>query len=189
MKTKWIGTCLPTVVAAFAASVWLPWTDCRSCAEEPKGSTVQWKVPASLKAEHDELHAELVKATKSGGQTATAATNVARLLHAHFEKEDQYALPPLGLLPQLAEGKITPEMKQVISQTDKLRADLPQMLKEHQAIVAALEKLATAAKREGKPEHAQFAQKLMAHAKTEEEILYPTAILIGEYLKLKFNDN
>lgn len=63
MKTEWIGTCLPTVVAAFAASVWLPWTDCRSCAEEPKGSTVQWKVPTSLKAEHDELHAELVKAT------------------------------------------------------------------------------------------------------------------------------
>jgi hypothetical protein len=31
----------------------------------------------------------------------------------------------------------------------------------------------------------QFAEKLKLHAKTEEQILYPTAILIGEYLKQK----
>lgn len=28
-------------------------------------------------------------------------------------------------------------------------------------------------------------EKLMLHAQTEEEVLYPTALLIGEYLKLK----
>jgi hypothetical protein len=33
--------------------------------------------------------------------------------------------------------------------------------------------------------HARFAEKLMLHAKTEEEVLYPAAILVGEYLKLK----
>ena len=26
-----------------------------------------------------------------------------------IEKEEEYALPPLGLLPLLAEGKVTPE--------------------------------------------------------------------------------
>jgi hypothetical protein len=31
----------------------------------------------------------------------------------------------------------------------------------------------------------QFAEKLKLPAKTEEQILYPTAILIGEYLKQK----
>ena len=32
---------------------------------------------------------------------------------------------------------------------------------------------------------AEFADKLILHAQTEEEVSYPTAILIGEYLKLK----
>jgi len=35
------------------------------------------------------------------------------------------------------------------------------------------------------PEHARFAEKLMLHAQTEEEVLYPAAILVGEYLKVK----
>jgi hypothetical protein len=51
--------------------------------------------------------------------------------------------------------------------------------------VTALRRLISAAKREKKPEHARFAEKLMLHAKTEEEVLYPAAILIGEYLKLR----
>jgi len=59
------------------------------------------------------------------------------------------------------------------------------MLREHKAVVTALKKLMTAAKKEKKPEHARFAEKLALHAKTEEDVLYPAAILIGEYLKLR----
>jgi len=53
--------------------------------------------------------------------------------------------------------------------------------------VAALEKLVAAARQEGKPEYALFADKLMLHAQNEEEVLYPAAILVGEYLKLRSN--
>jgi hypothetical protein len=42
-----------------------------------------------------------------------------------------------------------------------------------------------AAIQEKKMEHIAFAEKLMLHAQNEEEVSYPTAILIGEYLKLK----
>ncbi len=59
------------------------------------------------------------------------------------------------------------------------------MLEEHKAIVAALKNLADVAKKEKKIGYANFAEKLMLHAKTEEEVLYPTAILIGKYIKLK----
>jgi hemerythrin superfamily protein len=31
----------------------------------------------------------------------------------------------------------------------------------------------------------QFATKIIAHAQNEEEMLYPAAILVGEYIKLK----
>jgi hemerythrin-like domain-containing protein len=144
-------------------------------------------IPQPLKSEHDNLHEELVKATNAGGKIAEAAKAVAALLHPHFVKEEAYALPPLGMLPQLAEGNITPEMDQVLQMTERLKAELPQMLQEHQAIVAALKTLADVAKQEQLTEYARFAEKLLLHARTEEDVLYPTTILIGEYLKLKLD--
>jgi hypothetical protein len=45
------------------------------------------------------------------------------------------------------------------------------------------QRLVEAAKAEDKPEYERFAEKLMAHALTEEEVSYPTALLIGRYLK------
>ena len=152
------------------------------------GKTMEFKIPQSLKAEHAELHEELARAIKAGGKVAEAAKAVAELLHPHFVKEEEYALPPLGLLSSLAEGKVTPEMRNALAMTDRLKADLPQMLQEHQAIVATLEKLVVAAKQENKPAYALFAEKLMLHARNEEEVLYPAAILVGEYLKMRLGE-
>lgn len=143
------------------------------------------QIPQPLKSEHDELHAELVKATKAGGRIGEAATAVARVLHPHFVKEEEYALPPLGLLQVVSRGQVSPEMRAVVTMTDKLKAELPQMLTEHKAIVTALEALKAAALAEHNHEVAHFAEKLMVHARTEEEVIYPAAILVGEYLKIK----
>ena len=138
-----------------------------------------------MKLEHEELHQELVKAAQAGGKIGEAAKAVAKALHPHFVSEEEYALPPLGLLSLLAEGKAPQEVEGVLKMTDKLKADLPRMLEEHRKIVALLNHLSDAAKREGRPEVARFAEKLTLHAQTEEEVLYPTSILVGEYLKLK----
>jgi hemerythrin superfamily protein len=143
-------------------------------------------IPSPLILEHEELHAELVRATQAGGRVGEAAKEVARVLHDHFVKEEEFALPPIGLLSSLARGEVDDNMKSVFGMTDRLKAELPKMLEEHKAVVAALEKLIMAAEAEKKPEHARFAKKLMLHAQTEEEVLYPAAVLIGEYLKLKF---
>jgi hypothetical protein len=159
-------------------------------AAEPKrpgdegGKGGELKIPASLKAEHEELHEELVRATKAGGKTGEAAKAVAEVLHPHFLKEEELALPPLGLLRALAGGPVRPGMAKVVELTDKLKKELPTMLKEHEAIVGALEKLVEAAKGEDKPQAQQFAEKLKQHAKAEEEVTYPAAILVGEYVKL-----
>ena len=146
---------------------------------------MEFNIPHAMQVEHEELHADLEKAIASGGATGAAAKEVAEALHVHFESEEKYALPPLGLLPALAEGRISSEMTQVFEMTDTLKAELPHMLEEHKAIVAALQKLIKAASQEKKMEHIHFAEKLMLHARNEEEVSYPTAILIGEYLKLK----
>lgn len=143
------------------------------------------KIPQPLKLEHEELHAELVKATQAGGRVGDAAKAVAKVLHEHFVKEEEFALPPLGLLSALARDQVDEDARTVLSMTDRLKSELPRMLEEHKAVVAALKTLIAAAEAEKKPEHARFAQKLMLHAQTEEEVLYPAAILLGEYLKLK----
>ena len=144
-------------------------------------------IPKPLKLEHKELHRELVEAVKTFGSIGKAAEAVAKVLHPHFVKEEEYALPPIGLLKVLAKGKVSKDMEEVLVMTDKLKKDLPNMLKEHKAVVAALKKLVAAAKKEKRNDVVHFAGKLMLHAKTEEEVLYPAAILIGEYLKEKLN--
>jgi hypothetical protein len=142
-------------------------------------------IPQSLKSEHEQLHSTLMDATRLSGKTSERAKEVARLMHPHFLKEEEYVLPPLGLLPALAQGQTLPEMKSALAMTTKLKSELPTMLEEHTRIVAALNELTLAARAEGHPDVVAFGEDLMAHARTEEEVMYPAAILIGEYLKLR----
>lgn len=146
---------------------------------------MDFKIPKTMEKEHEELHAELRKATTAGGATGKTAKRLAGVLHPHFVKEEDFALPPLGLLPLLSKGKVTSDMKDVLLMTDKLKADLNHMLKEHEEIMATLEKLVAEARKERKLEYVSFADRLTLHAQTEEEVYYPAAILIGESLKLK----
>jgi hypothetical protein len=143
------------------------------------------QIPKSIQLEHEELHKILSIAINEGGATGDAAKAVAKVLNPHFEKEEQYALPPLGLLEVVTLGKSHPEMGDVLRLTDKLKAEMSQMVQEHKAIVRELNDLFKAAIKEKKPEYVHFAEKLTLHAQTEEEIFYPAAILIGEHLKLK----
>ncbi|HSH53023.1 MAG TPA: hypothetical protein VK982_14955 [Bacteroidales bacterium] len=75
---------------------------------------MEFKTPFSLKKEHEELHAMLRQAMQLSGKTCEAAKTVAELMHPHFVKEEEYALPPLGLLPLLSSGKLTEEMSDII---------------------------------------------------------------------------
>jgi hypothetical protein len=140
-------------------------------------------IPEALRIEHEELHAELRALTRAPGRVGEAARDVAKLLHPHFVKEEEYALPPLGLLAAVAQGTVMPAMRAVIAMTDRLKKELPEMLAEHRAVVAALEKLAEAGKAEKRADAERFAEKLRLHAETEEQVLYPAAILVGEYVK------
>ena len=76
-------------------------------------------------------------------------------------------------------------MEAVLGLTQKLENDLPHMLDEHRQIVTVLDKLKLAASEENKLEYIEFAEKLKLHAQTEEDIMYPAAILIGKYVKFK----
>ena len=81
---------------------------------------------------------------------------MAKVLHDHFVKEEEFALPPIGLLSVLAQGKADLEMRSVLSMTDRLKGELPDMLREHKAVVTALKKLMAAAKKENSPVGSAF---------------------------------
>lgn len=143
------------------------------------------ELPQVMTMEHEAIHGELARATRAGGKTEQAAREVSQVLLPHIFREEEFAIPALLLLPRLARGEVTPDMANVLSRTETLKAELPRMFQEHQVIVAALQKLLRAATVEKHTGYARFAQKLILHAQTEEEVLYPASILVGEYLKLK----
>jgi nitroreductase len=146
---------------------------------------MELKTPTPLQSEHQALHAEIATAAKLGDRTGKASRLVARLIERHFAKEEEFALPPLGLLPALAEGMIEPQMAAAITLAAKLHDQLPDLLAEQRVIIAALEELMTAAESEGHAELVGFAEKLMLHEEIERQVSYPTAILIGKYLQLR----
>jgi hypothetical protein len=148
---------------------------------------MNYQVPHSIKTEHEILHSQLLNAIESGGRTGDAATIVAQRLHVHFEKEEAFAMPPLGLLASLADGKVSADMKKTIELSEKLKAELPKLRREHLSIVDALNNLVAAALSEKKMSAVEFANELKLHAQSEEEVMYPAAILVGEYLKLALN--
>ncbi|HEU0203812.1 MAG TPA: hemerythrin domain-containing protein [Burkholderiaceae bacterium] len=144
---------------------------------------MKYPIPQPLQQEHEALHAELRNATQAGGAVGDVAQALAKLMHPHFVKEDEFALPPLGLLQPITQGPVTAEMADVLKLTDRLAAELPTMLAEHKTIVAALERLIDEAKRAERSDIVQFAHKLMLHAQTEEQVMYPAALLVGRFVR------
>ena len=141
--------------------------------------------PGSSKSEHIDLREAFWKAEKAGGRTGEAAVEVMKVLFPHMFMEERYAVPPLKLLPLLARGELTPDMKAIVPRVDRLKEEMPRMLEDHQRIVLALRDLLRAATQEGLTEYVQLASKVIAHAQQEEEVLYPAAILVGEYVALR----
>lgn len=143
------------------------------------------KIPKSIKAEHDSLHAQLVRIIHSGGQTQEAARRLARVLHPHFLAEEALALPPLGVLKDLAKQRKSKQAEKAISLSQSLERNLARMLQDHKDIFVELKALQAMARKEGKIQIAEFAEHLYQHARIEEEVVYPTTILIGRYLQME----
>lgn len=147
-----------------------------------------FRIPESMQAEHAEIQTALASATMKSGQVGAAARELAALLHPHFVREEQIALPPLALLAPLSRGPATPEMRAVLPLTDSLRAELPRMLEEHKAIHAATMRLLAAARANHDSDVERLAEQLALHARSEEEMFYPAALLVGDVVRAQLGD-
>ena len=155
----------------------------RAQAEHAHGSGLE--VPASIQAEHREINAALEAATREPGRVGAAARALAKVLHPHFVREEQIALPPLGLLAPLAAGESPAGMATALAMSDSLRRELPRMLEEHGQIRSAVAALRTAAREAHATEAERVAEELALHAETEEQVLYPAAVLVGDVIRAR----
>jgi hypothetical protein len=149
----------------------------------PKAAPSPLASPKPLADEHAELHERLAEAVAAGGETAKAAKELVKVLHPHFVREEQIAMPPLSLLPRLARGEVSEDMRPALEMARALERELPRMLEEHEAIKAGFRRLGEAAEREGQVRVARFSRRLITHAEMEEAVLYPATLLIGRVLE------
>lgn len=159
------------------------------CRHKEENPVIQFpgkpEVPSSIKKEHEYLLAQIHKIILFQDSAGHAAIKLNDLMRHHFKEEEDFVLPPLGLLPLLASGKIPEQSNDIILLTDKSTAQLTHLSVEHQLIKAYMDELKQADTNGRHPEIIELEKELHKHATTEEEVFFPAAILIGEYLKLK----
>lgn len=171
---------------AFCAAIF------HGCRPEPR-ATIDFPgkpmVPAILLDEHERLLSTIDSLALLKDSTGASAVKLQEVMRHHFSEEEDYVLPALGLLPALATGNIPPGSEQILQLTEKLKEQYSHLLAEHQVITVFLEELLQIAKREGHTGLGAFQKALQAHAAAEQEIYFPAAMLIGEYMKLKINQD
>jgi hypothetical protein len=151
-----------------------------------RGALAEFKIPEPLRIDQNEICAALGRAVLSGGKTGRAATELRKVLQPHLLKEEEDLLQTLGLLVPLAQGEVSSAMQSIPEKTEHLKARMFEIVREHAVIIEAAHKLLRAARSERKLALVGFTEHLMLRAWTDEVVFYPAAILIGEYLKLKF---
>lgn len=169
---------------AVAGAVVAPAVAAAQHAHASEGSR-QPRIPEGLQREHREVHEELEWATKRPGRVGAAARELAMVLHPHFVREEQVALPPLGLLAPISRGERPAGAGVVLALTDTLRRELPTMLREHVAIHEATRRLRDAAAAAKDARVVRLADALAAHATQEEEVNYPAALVVGDLLRIQ----
>lgn len=142
-----------------------------------------FRIPDALRRGHDEARAELVRATSETGRIGKAAGRVASLCLPHFEREEETVFPVFGLLRELSAGEVRAEMAEVVPLVSAFNAWHRGLTNQHQAIASAIQDLLAAAHYEDHREYAEFAYSLRAHEKLEDEVIYPTVLLIGKYVQ------
>jgi len=142
-------------------------------------------IPTSVRDEHLELLAGLLTAGAERGPLGQAARELTATLQPHFDREERIALPPLALLRPLAEDRLPANAAEVLPLTDSLVAELPRMLEAHREVDAAIARFESVARAEHVYRYELLAGSLRRHARGEEEVLYPAAVLVGDVVRAR----
>jgi hemerythrin-like domain-containing protein len=137
--------------------------------------------PPSMEKEHEEIWQLLIRVQHLSGKTGSIAEKLAKDLKTHIDKEESLALPLLGILRDIADGKLKDGVaKRASLLGSQFEKEYPDMLRGHRELRKFLERLKKVGAEEGHLTAVRFAEALEAHSKEEEEVLYPAAIVAGQ---------
>jgi hypothetical protein len=142
-------------------------------------------IPQSLRVEHDHTLEQLGMLSGRKTPVGAEARKALVLFRQHLQREEEFILPPLTLLPQLADGKASPDMKWAIAMAERVKAEREKTYQQHTQITDAMNALAAAARKAHDTEALDFAQGAVADSLNDIELLEPMSIVIGDYLKAK----
>jgi hypothetical protein len=142
-------------------------------------------IPQAMRVEHDNTLQQLTALSQRHGPVGVEARKALALFKAHLAREEEFILPPLTLLHDLADGKVSPDMKWAIPMSDRVKAEREKTFQEHTQITDAMSALAAAARKAHDAAALDFAQAAVADSLTDLELIEPMSIVIGDYLKAK----
>jgi len=148
-------------------------------------AAVAHPIPQSLRLEHEDTAERLGRLAKRPGEVGVEARKALELFRRHAAREEEYIMPPLTLLPLLADGKVTPDMEWAVAMSDRVRADREVIFQEHTQVTDVLNRLVVAAIRAHDKDATDFAQAAATDSLNDLEVLEPTVLLIGDYLRAK----
>ncbi len=171
---------------AFAATAWIG-SGGHALAQSAAApaAAVPHDIPQSLLLEHQDTLDRLNVLAGRPGKVGIVARQALELFKRHTERERDYILPPLTLLPDLADGKVTPDMRWALDMADKVKAEREAIFQEHTEVTDLLNALLVAGQAAHDQEAIDFAQSAAADLLNDIEILEPTVVVIGDVLRAK----
>nr|WP_294529374.1 hypothetical protein [uncultured Rhodopila sp.] len=174
----------PTVVGivALAAVSWLMPAGAAFAQAAPAATH---PIPQAMRIEQKETIEQLTILAAKPAPVGPAAKDALALIQKHYAREREFILPPLTLLPLIADGKVTPDMAWALPMTDRVRAEREQIFDEHAETTEALNVLLVAAVEANDNDAKEFAESAAGDSLTDLEILEPAILMIGDTLRAK----
>jgi hypothetical protein len=146
------------------------------------------QIPQSIRHEHQQIISRLESfAAGKDKETAAAAQKAATFLKGHYATEEQFVLPPLGLLPRIAKGEISKDMEPAVAMADRTKSALADFGNDHIKITSLMNDLIAVGKKKKDEDIVRLATRVAAQSLNDIEVNQPTAILIGDYLRPRFS--
>lgn len=142
-----------------------------------------FRIPEAMRLGHDEIRAELVRATSVPGPIGEAAGRMAELCLPHFEREEETVYPVFGMLREFASGEVRPQWASVLPLVAEFKHWHDTLDAQHQSIAPAIHDLLLAAYKEDNREMVEFTYNLRTHETMEDQVIFPTVLLIGNYVE------
>lgn len=119
----------------------------------------------SIRFEHAAIIERLTKEAVRAGPTGVVAQKALILIVDHFAREEQFVFPPLGLLDEIAEGKLPDDAtKQLaIKMAERTKASKDRLHEDHVQIDSLMNELRESATKVREVDLVAFASSVAAH--------------------------